>query len=86
VIERSRVPLSQMEAGQTVRVARVRDDDPALLRYLAELGLVPEAEVTITERAPFDGPLHVRVRGHTRVSALGKEVTDQVFVEIKERD
>lgn len=74
----SRLTLSEMEAGQTARVARVRDDDPALLRYLAELGIVPEASVTVAERAPFDGPIHVMVGQHE--VALGRNVTDKVFV------
>jgi DtxR family transcriptional regulator, Mn-dependent transcriptional regulator len=83
VEEVGRTTLSEMEAGQSGRVARVRDDDPALLRYLGELGLVPNATVTVDKRAPFDGPLHVRVGGSRSPShALGREVTDRVFVDI----
>jgi DtxR family Mn-dependent transcriptional regulator len=74
----SRLTLSEVEAGQLARVARVRDDDPALLRYLAELGIVPEAVVTVAERAPFDGPIHVTIGQHQH--ALGRSVTDRVFV------
>ncbi len=84
VAEKSRTALSTMPVGQTVRVARVRDDNPDLLRYLAELGIIPNALLTVAEKAPFDGPLHVRVSGNARTCALGKEVTDQVFVEIKD--
>src|SRR5215472_585980 len=57
----SRLTLSEVPAGQTARIARVRDDDPALLRYLHGLGIVPEAVVRVAERAPFDGPIHVVV-------------------------
>ena len=79
-----RTPLTEVDAGQTVRVARVRDDDPDLLRYLAELGLVLDATVTVSARAPFDGPLHVRVGdGPEAAHALGKHVTDQVYVELE---
>jgi DtxR family Mn-dependent transcriptional regulator len=74
----SRQLLSDVEVGHAARVARVRDDDPALLRYLAELGIVPEAQVAIAERAPFDGPIHVVVG--KQVVALGRSVTDKVFV------
>jgi DtxR family transcriptional regulator, Mn-dependent transcriptional regulator len=73
--------LTELDAGQLARVARVRDDDPALLRYLTELGLVLDAAVTVSGRAPFDGPLHVRVGAKTD-HALGRHVTDQVYVEI----
>lgn len=78
-------PLTGLAAGQKARVARVRDDDPALLRYLAELGLVIDASVIIVEKSPFDGPLHVRVgeRDDTPAHALGKQVTDNVYVEVK---
>ena len=77
-------PLSGLNQGQRGRVARVRDDDPSLLRYLATIGIVPNTKVMITERAPFDGPLYVRV-GQTASApthALGRHVTDQVYVEV----
>ncbi|HKZ69210.1 MAG TPA: metal-dependent transcriptional regulator [Anaerolineales bacterium] len=78
-------PLSNLVAGQKVKVARVRDDDPALLRYLAEIGIVLDATLFITDKAPFDGPLHVRVGGKSDspAHALGKQVTDNVYVELK---
>jgi DtxR family Mn-dependent transcriptional regulator len=78
VAPRSRMTLSEVKAGQSARVVRVRDDDPALLRYLGELGIVPDATVTVTERAPFDGPMYVSVGQQSH--ALGKSVTDKVFV------
>ena len=82
IAPRSRLTLTEMDAGQSARVARVRDDDPALLRYLAELGIVPEATLTVSERAPFDGPMHVRVGASPAAIALGREVTDRVFVSL----
>jgi DtxR family transcriptional regulator, Mn-dependent transcriptional regulator len=36
--------------GATLRIQRVRDEDPALLRRIAGLGLMPGALVTITGR------------------------------------
>ena len=55
-------PLSEVAAGQAARVRQIRrDDDAALLRYLATLGLVPGAEVRVREHAPFGGPLRVYV-------------------------
>jgi DtxR family Mn-dependent transcriptional regulator len=74
------VKLSDLPPGQTARVRRVLDEDPALLRYLGELGLIVGARLEITERAPFDGPLYVRLLESPAVCALGEGVTDAVFV------
>jgi DtxR family Mn-dependent transcriptional regulator len=83
VAEKSRTPLTEMTTGQTARVARVRDDDPNLLRYLAELGIIPNATLLVSQKAPFDGPLHICVGEDDTAHALGKEVTDNVFVEVQ---
>jgi DtxR family Mn-dependent transcriptional regulator len=53
--------LSELAAGAAAVVGRVDDRDDALLRYLAERGLVPEARVEVLEHAPFGGPISVRV-------------------------
>ena len=74
--------LTDLTAGQRGRVARVSDDDPALLRYLTELGIKPETAIAVVDRSPFDGPMHVRV-GNRSPQALGRQVTDHVFVEVK---
>jgi DtxR family Mn-dependent transcriptional regulator len=76
--------LSALDAGQSGRVARVSDADPALLRYLGELGIILDATLTVAERGPFGGPLHVRVgAAGTPAHALGREVTDHVFIELE---
>lgn len=71
--------LSSIDAGQTVRIRRVRDSDPDLLRYLGKLGMYPHVVVEVLEKGPFDGPLVVRVCACDH--ALGAQVTDSVFVE-----
>lgn len=43
------------------RIVRVLDQDPAHLRYLSELGLIPGATIIVRTRAPFDGPLMLAV-------------------------
>ena len=79
VAEASRLTLSDLAVGQAAQVTRVRDDDPALLRYLTKLGIGLQTRVIITDRAPFDGPLQVTIGDHS--CALNKGVTDRVFVE-----
>lgn len=52
--------LADLTAGETTTVARVPDRDPELLRYLAELGLLPGGRVEVAAEAPFGGPLTIR--------------------------
>lgn len=54
------VPLSTLDVGMSAKVARVPDEDPALLRYLSSLGLVPGAWITIEGRTPFGDILSAR--------------------------
>jgi DtxR family Mn-dependent transcriptional regulator len=42
-------------------VMRVTDEDPAMLRYLAELAVVPGRRVTVKSRAPYGGPITLAV-------------------------
>ena len=72
--------LSDMAAGDRVRVARIPDDSNSeLLRYLAGLGLVPGAIMRLVEVAPFLGPLTVEV-GDGR-AVIGRNLADLVLVE-----
>ncbi len=72
------VPLADMKPENTVVIVEVSDHDPALLRYMGELGLFPETEVAIVAKAPFGGPLTVRVGGDQRT--VSREVARHVFV------
>jgi DtxR family Mn-dependent transcriptional regulator len=77
--ERVHRTLDQLPLGERSRVASVSDRDGARLRYLGELGLTPGEEVEVVERAPFDGPLSVRVRGAIR--QIGRGLASIVRVE-----
>ncbi|MFZ1509592.1 MAG: FeoA family protein, partial [Anaerolineae bacterium] len=48
------------------------------LRYLAAIGLVPQATVEVLDVAPFNGPLRLRV-GRSEVS-LGRDLAAEVFL------
>jgi DtxR family Mn-dependent transcriptional regulator len=55
--------LSELTEGAAAVVGRVDDRDDALLRFLAERGLVPEARIEVLGLAPYGGPISVRVGG-----------------------
>ena len=71
--------LSELGAGFGARVVQVSDDDPEMLRYLGELAIVPGAEVIILSKAPYEGPITLRVAG-TKIS-IGPALAAQVMVE-----
>jgi DtxR family Mn-dependent transcriptional regulator len=57
--------LGDMPVGAGGVVARVHDQSPERLRYLADLGLVPGAVVEVIASAPFDGPVSVQIANAT---------------------
>jgi DtxR family transcriptional regulator, Mn-dependent transcriptional regulator len=57
------LPLSSVELEQPYRLMRVLMQDEDRLRYLGSLGLYPNVQITLLERAPFDGPLLIDVDG-----------------------
>ena len=74
--ERTLSPLDSVEPGTRVMVERVGDRDSTQLRYLAELGIVPGRIVEVLSRAPFEGPIALRVGRATRTigPALAKRI------------
>jgi DtxR family Mn-dependent transcriptional regulator len=53
------IRLADLHVDEQARVLRVRDQSADRLRYLADLGLIPGALVTVTASAPFDGPVTI---------------------------
>ncbi|MGH2626272.1 MAG: metal-dependent transcriptional regulator, partial [Anaerolineales bacterium] len=76
------VLLTDLAQGQAAFVSRVGSEEPALLRYLTKLGLRLHARVTVTGKGPFEGPVEVRLLDGRVTHALGRRVTDQVFVTV----
>ncbi len=70
--------LAELPVGETARMLRVSDKNPSLLRYLADIALQPGAEVTMVSRAPFDGPLTLRIG--TKEPVVGPNLAAQVLV------
>lgn len=72
--------LDELRQGQRAIVQRVRNDDPAMLRYLEGIGMTPQAEISVLDYSYFDGNLRLQVGG--QVVVLGPAVTQQVYVEV----
>jgi DtxR family Mn-dependent transcriptional regulator len=74
--------LDQLRPPQKATIQRVRDADPELLRYLFELGLTPEVNLTVLGYSPFDNNLRLQVEGQPAPIVLGQKITSQVFVDL----
>ncbi|GIV58696.1 MAG: DNA-binding protein [Rhodothermaceae bacterium] len=72
-------PLTDFDEGLRLMVCRVADTDPDLLTYLEELGLMPRTPVEIVAKAPFRGPITLRIGNRQEV--IGYEVASQVFAQ-----
>lgn len=57
--------LSDFSDGQTGRVARISDSDPAMLRYFDSLGIALDTPITVEERRDFAGTIAIRLDERT---------------------
>lgn len=57
------ISLQDAEVGQRRQIARIRDAEPAVLRYFEARGIVPSAWITIRERIAGTGIVSVEVDG-----------------------
>jgi DtxR family Mn-dependent transcriptional regulator len=70
--------LSNLSAGQHAVVSGIPDENTELLRYLANLGMLPGVEVKVEEKAPFKGPMMVKVGSNSYPLSL--DVADGIYV------
>jgi len=75
--------LESTPVGESVRIARVHNNDAEVLRYLDELQIRLETIVTVVEKAPFKGPVSIRVgaQRNAPVKTLGINVAEGIMVE-----
>jgi DtxR family transcriptional regulator, Mn-dependent transcriptional regulator len=65
-------PLSEQAPGQTYAISRVNTHDGLKLQYLGEMGLRPGAQFDLISRAPFNGPLQLRM--NDQIIVIGHEL------------
>lgn len=76
--KRNLKPLTSVKVGEKVKIKRVSDKDPEMLRYLANIGIYPEIIIDVLEKAPFDGPLLIKIGNNQHY--LGQGLTNNIFV------
>ena len=78
IAELNDVQIINLNVGYKGIVSRVRTHEPEKLRYFASLGLVPFVDFEIVGRAPFNGPMRLRLDKDEVV--LGIELARSLWV------
>ena len=79
--DREYARLSELETGQHAIIRRVSDRNPEMLRYMEEMGLQLGTQVEVRGKAPFSGPLQLKINTD-KVKSLGLEVANNIFVDM----
>ena len=78
------VPLSTLEPGQGSTVRRIPERHGEILKYLESEGIMPGVHLTCLKKAPFDGPVTVRLDGspeEERSLPLGCHLAEIIIVD-----
>lgn len=80
---RTLLRLTDLTAGTAGTIARIEQQDQAVLRYLESLGLVLGAHLTLEGIAPFGGVVTVRVTtsGGEVSQAIGSDLAARILME-----
>jgi DtxR family Mn-dependent transcriptional regulator len=71
-------PLSELENGETATLSRIPDESTQLLRYLSTLGMHPGVKIEVKEKAPFKGPILVKIGSNSYPLSL--DVASGIYV------
>ena len=75
-------PLANLRPRQAGVVQRVKDESPELLRYLGEIGLVPQSRLKVVAFSPLDENISLQVEGQPGSVVLGPGITREIFVKV----
>ncbi len=77
--------LAELPVGTRAFIRWVGDDDPERLRYMEARGLLPGVLVEVVRRAPFDGPITLRLKdGEVKTHTIGHELASGIRVAVQE--
>jgi DtxR family Mn-dependent transcriptional regulator len=80
MVELNDKPLTVIPPGATGHISRVKTREPEKLKYLAEIGLVPGVPFELVNRAPFNGPLRLKIGSTGREQVIGVELAAALWV------
>lgn len=80
IVSPDAVQLTQVIPGTRVTVERISDDEPALLQFFEDRGIVLGAQMLVREGAPFSEAIDVLLDGEDQPIALGKLAAEALYV------
>ncbi|MFQ6087187.1 MAG: FeoA family protein, partial [Candidatus Bathyarchaeia archaeon] len=78
IIEEKSEPLTDLKPKEKSVLVKITDEKHEVLAYLSTLGIVPEAFLEVVEKAPFNGPITVKINGTKQ--ALSFEIASIIYV------
>jgi len=78
IIEEKSDPLTNLKPKEKSVLVKITDEKQEVLDYLNTLGLTPEALLEVVEKAPFNGPITVKING--KKQALSFEIASIIYV------
>ncbi|MEM2936718.1 MAG: metal-dependent transcriptional regulator [Candidatus Bathyarchaeia archaeon] len=78
ILEEESEPITNLNPQERGVIVKITEEEPELLRYLATLSLRPGASMEVVEKAPFNGPITVKVAGANH--ALSRKVAALIKV------
>lgn len=70
IFEEETEPLTSLNPREEGIIVKIAEEEYDLLKYLAELGLTPGTPIEVVEKAPFNGPITVKVDETDRALSL----------------
>lgn len=80
MVEDHSIRLSDASDDSPLTVTKITDEREEFLSYVYQVGLLPGTTIRVTERSPFGDVLMLEVEGRDRLFAIGKEVSNSVYV------
>jgi len=74
------IRLSDIQEAATVQVTRMRTREADRLNYIEALGLMPGVTLDVVHKAPFDGPMQLKIGKEYRI--IGHNLAELIRVHI----
>ncbi len=74
------IRLAECGVGESWRVVKITDERMEFLTYLLQIGLTPQAPITVKSRTPFGDVMTLEVEGQSAPIAIGRDVATNIWV------